>query len=1538
MPPRISGNTSPTHLPVHDSRHRGQQATAPAEDDAPAAVAEASTARPTPRANPLQQSHTEIDAMLDTPPGQLEHRAPDATAMVSATPGLIAAGRGAVAPAGAAALTPAQQAQRGWMLQHGCSRTEFERATTGAGLRYVPNASRGVTLGMPNDRDGHLLALCQHEDTSISEMLPVIKAKPPGADDTAAEERFFLIGYGNAVVDVRAALAGRLAPAAGGDPMETAFRTQLKAQCGASPYTARRNYEESDTVIMPKPLNATPMPRRETWANSENYMSKGFGGHPDVNGRPSVFQRGYVDYNAIENRIVVFLVDRDKHSATHATQDRKGKRRAAAQNLEGSVLAEIHGISHIESFGPSGASTVPLGTLKSFLSGRGGGTGEEVNHLRITTEDGAKHDMRYTDDGLTMALFGRNVPSAQLMRPLDGAQISLYSYMGRNTGPAGSPHGYSNPELMTVAGPVPVAPLLVNRDSAPEHLKAAGRTLAQVIDLRPTIGTPGTRLSAALNATLEAVLIGSVVMGMTAALEASKKLNDGPFMDGADDFSGAGAGKVTPRQMALAAALIVIAQKGITQAYAAARHFLPNIVKSRDSAGGRLLNDGVLSFTGEYGRLLANYVIQEHIAQVPRGGKTDIGMLSAAALTMTGIDAIKGAAGLGSNHPVTEGVLRGVRFLVGDVPFRSISAALNAGAGSMAFNNFMEAAISRTIVRGVDKTVLPLIGGVLRHFDLLGINDLAYADQGALALRGASSTRASPNARTGLARAIDVLEDLGRYSHTNAERLFKKAGRQIQQDDVEHLGAFTKVAHMLREADKAANRWFVLPKDTDQTELQAVTAAGGFHALDEDGQVAHLDAVRQRFDNMIAASDMAADAARASGFLIGNHESEIPAPMRKRTDAIEANLQSEEARALAAGGAGAEGEALYPARPPRDYSGPLVAGARQSRVPGARSDRVPTQATTFSSHPARFIADVHRKMEKQPGMPTAVDQSDGRYQALDKTTLAAIRIATEKYTEESGFFHYLLRWAQTGQPHFTEVVPGLLLETTMMNKRDNVHGDMKNQISPLDPLYVNLGALHAAKFPDIVYRAVVTDAPYLADAEKANQTVTTGERVALTEIMSTTSTKPLAASFLSALGYGAAAQERRLRLVMETDSAVNIATHTDLMQAETISMPGGIFKVVKIVNEPHAPEGATGDNQGMTVYLQRVNTYALEQRFRSFLDRHGAGGGERTAFADGDLMVEPGTGHFYAYDAASDKLRFVNSSKNYFLGTDLDTDPAVPAVWRYPYTSPKAKRGILDALNHARLEGHPIKSFLNDAVRNVHHEEDMRKGGYYAPGNAVKAQDDAALAQTKQAAQTAIDHLQGMQADQPIPALQVDGHREAFRGELLARLLSSAARQAVTLVEVDGAGRPVLDSNGRPRVTARLGTTWDGVDMQYDTKRPARMIGMGPAGFYIMETVGSEPVCAQVRISGDGLTPGNLLHALMASPGQAYTKPLYRLGGAGVELIDPPAAGKPDNAAALLGKLQRYVDDADTTLLSWLSTQAGGAAYPRKARFETVDD
>jgi hypothetical protein len=403
------------------------------------------------------------------------------------------------------------------------------------------------------------------------------------------------------------------------------------------------------------------------------------------------------------------------------------------------------------------------------------------------------------------------------------------------------------------------------------------------------------------------------------------------------------------------------------------------------------------------------------------------------------------------------------------------------------------------------------------------------------------------------------------------------------------------------------------------------------------------------------------------------------------------------------------------------------------------------------------------------------------------------------------------------------------------------------------------------------------------------------------------------------------------------DSAVNIAKHTDLMQAETISMPGGLFNVEKIVNDPHAPEAdAAGDNQGMTVYLKRIDTYALEQRMRSYLGRHTHTGDDRPVFADGDLMIEPATGHFYAYDAASDKLRFANSSKNYFLGTDLDTDPSVPAVWRYPYTSPKAKRGMLDAQNHARLEGHPIKSRLNDAVRNVHHEEDMRKGGYYEPDNPVRLNNEAALATTRTAANRAIAHLQSMKADQPIPALQDDGHREAFLGELLTRLLSSAARQAITLVEVGADGQPRLDADGQPRELARLGTSWDGVDMQYDVKRPAKLIGVGPNGYYIMETVQSKPVCAAVGISGAGLTPGNLLHAMMASPGQQYTKPLYRLGHAGVELIDPPKAGESDNAALLLDKLQHYVDDADTTLLSWLSTQAGGPAYPPRAVFDTV--
>ncbi len=212
---------------------------------------------------------------------------------------------------------------------------------------------------------------------------------------------------------------------------------------------------------------------------------------------------------------------------------------------------------------------------------------------------------------------------------------------------------------------------------------------------------------------------------------------------------------------------------------------------------------------------------------------------------------------------------------------------------------------------------------------------------------------------------------------------------------------------------------------------------------------------------------------------------------------------------------------------------------------------------------------------------------------LGKRLVNRIVKAIRAYTVESQLFHYPLRYAFTGQKHVVEVVPGV-------NYAYNVMQGKEGMVDPINALYVNLGMYHAQKFPSVSYRAVVTDVPYLparpkqADEKSKATVVTEGDEVVMTEILSCTGSRRLAASFGNALGFGAAATERSQLLVVKQESGVNITHVTDLVQAELIFTPGCVFRVVYIDRTGGVDDPKKGESLGQVVYLEQVDTYQWE--------------------------------------------------------------------------------------------------------------------------------------------------------------------------------------------------------------------------------------------------------------------------------------------------------------------------------------------------------
>jgi hypothetical protein len=535
------------------------------------------------------------------------------------------------------------------------------------------------------------------------------------------------------------------------------------------------------------------------------------------------------------------------------------------------------------------------------------------------------------------------------------------------------------------------------------------------------------------------------------------------------------------------------------------------------------------------------------------------------------------------------------------------------------------------------------------------------------------------------------------------------------------------------------------------------------------------------------------------------------------------------------------------------------------------------------------------------------------------------------YTVESQFFHYPLRWPVTGEVQHVPIAPGITVPYNIMNKPGNVKGAKHEQFDPVEALYMNLGVLHADKFPAHVYRAVVTEARYRAlteqeqagDGEPPGVMSPKGSAAVLTEVFSATTSTDMAASFNQAIaGYGAVPREVSHRLDIVQETAVNISSYTDLVQAEVIMMPGALFSVEHI--DPHAGKGAPDGRAlvngrpdqdiGQVVYMRAMDTYQLEAAF----DAHMAG---TAATPEGTLMINPESGHFYKYTSHPDPggrmldpatgehvdadgtpgLQFVSETKNYFLGRPLEfpANPARQALWRHPYTADFAKRATKDAIHAAILRGDPIVPFLDDATKNVHHEYFRHKGGFYDKDTAgtgfanPRAQAEAqALRQTKTAARK-------LSTDVGARTLLTTMDK---RGEdtFTAWLAASLLRKPIKMVPIEGHVVPGLPADG-----LLFDKTYDKVDLTRDPLSPKPeaplLIGVGANGYYAMRAEEGKVVAThRIAGAGDGRTVGNLLHAIVRAgyaDKRQYTERPAATTVVGKPTLEPDARAKAAVAA-----------------------------------------
>ena len=1504
------------------------------------------------------------------------------------------------------------------------------------GAFYAPSASAGLALNGLNDHDGVLIVPAKDGQSTVAERFAVVKQNVGG------EDRYFIKGHGDFAVpfedfkrvlaevnarddaqttehlkDLKKELQTALGTKPWEDPLlETPLRSEVLALSAKSDLSCRRDEKESDDVLMPKPLNPTPFPKKVSWANSENALCPGCG--PVLKNGTRLYQ---LDWNRVENRLMGFKnnnggVERSDSIMADTVDGHK-----APVLVDGPVMFELSGIKRWQLIGPaneqSGArggavsrAGTAAGQLLKSATGHGDnaiaqGTADELDtvmhklrpgaKIRITTEDGAVHDLMLTDKGMSLSLakttagpgggdhkgalgVGMDVGSVGNRKdeedaPVDSrrvqADVNVYSYQGHYTGRHGAPDGLPDPQLVLSTGePLKAGPLMNKTNDAYGVAQAFGRLALY----KPNLAGPGGGARARLVNVLMLALAKFGTTALSAMADEAMRGKDGVHIDGATRFSGVGSGKASIGTLAGSTALIVLSQELVTALKEAILPAIPEGWQHPSSDVARNALTLVGTALEEMARLEINLGVQKMLG-LREGTGWDHATLAISSGLKAVLETVRDNIGGPEARPYAHMIIDAAESLQ-YMMLRVTGMVMSEPPGEAGrLTNFNEAARTRVNLRLYDQVLAPVFSQLLNSQGILGENANPFDHQIA---RERMIERFGSQLKNALTKLMDgdtgplleMVKDKGIVATVRANLEQVLLGGRDKADTEFFSNTDQKREHlkqMLNRVDLMAgsldatialvgsmieplHAWFSGTPDT-QAALEAgipanrVARAIQMQDLSDDGTVArrdereqHLQATRDAQDARIlgARTYEAGNAVLPAGAKppTTNSLDEASPAQRRFVQAQSTQLQGRH-NALAeddgsldlSGHQGGPLRAMLPQPTSVDYAQRtrLAAGKTSTlgvpaalrdgtvHKPGVPLDLVPKGVGTFANKLQADSMPQHVPMTKAAGMKDVVK---GRAPAsripvitepavLDAPMRKRIDQSVRDYTVESQFFHYPLRWPVTGEPQYLNIVPGVQVPYNVLNKPGNVKGEKRERVDPIEALYANIGCARAEKFPAELLRAVVTEAAYKPESglpEPSGELHAKGSKGVLTEIFSASGSERVAAQFnLPISGFGAAPRDRSQRLDLVEETGVNVATMSDLAQAEVILMPGAVFTTKHV--DPNAGQRppATGAKRtqdiGQVVHMEQQDTYQLEKAFDDHLPYLANGTGK--APADGTLMVHPETGQFMRYTTApqgNDKLydpatgkfaafdpahpparggfKFVDATRNYFLGKPLEFDSAadLQALWRHPYTGDTAKRSTKDAIHAAILRGadsDPIVNHLDEATKNLHHEHFRKKGGFYDTrlnGAGVREYinpraraEAAATAKTKEdAGKVVAENLDAGLYARPQTPLQT---------EMLAWTTASMLRTPIQLV-------PVGTGSGLPDEGLSINETYDKVDLlKHPLEKkpdPAVVIGVGKDGYYAMRNQNGKFVPTH-RISGrsEGRTAENFMQAyLRAGP------------------------------------------------------------------------
>jgi len=1488
------------------------------------------------------------------------------------------------------------------MLAKGCSLEELKAKTKAMGGTYVEAEARDQKLDEVNDIQGAIVFDREHFNTPLPERLPVLKDTV--VRDGVAHELYFVFGHAHRLVGIddivefdaakyetQSKSAGKQPQRAGGSNprefkrMSTSFRTHLLVKSKESCLYARTRLDESNRPVMPVPPNAMPFPIPPKWANDDFYL-KGFGQPPEVqrNGiiERSEFPLGHVEYNKLDDVIIIFWTGEEAHEAGRPTQQRRGKTIPASSTVSGRSIAIIQGKRSIEVMAPAGkVAGVKGASFRSVLSR------EKNTVLRVTTHDGAIHQITFTDTGLRIEPIS---PGGAVLAPTAHGDVSVYSYQAFNTGPRGSIKGYAYPEIIfSNEQAVPAGIFAGNPVGMWATMKDIASFMTNVLTLQPSVGNPDTWLGGALSVGVKATTTAGYVFAMTNALDAWRASTPtGTILGGHTVFSASGAGSVSPATLGKGVFIIVLLQNMISHASEKAyAHLMPDELKVTESMRDILRNDYFLPYLVELGRQELNYGVEKKAVGMPRGDHRDPMMLLATAfLGVFFVDMAK-RGGATPNRPVTAAIFLLLAFVLADLLPRALGAALsnpNGRPGEL-LPDFNEATIVRLFNR-VDKWLIPLIGIMLSGLGLAGANaDPTHAQ------------RNYQNRFNGLGGNLrNLANELTQWASVQAQR----AEQGLKWDVDTTASIMSKLRHASHRLHLMINLLTIKSTEAQGEEFELVKRGSGFSQWDKPKQDKFVAEISDGFQQSVSMSSSSKK--NSTGIMSASRgetsattkpqvaESAQDAPEDEITFAEQLSAEPEtidENEATAQSVKHAEhymeftnymgnlpGEMAkhfdnlmgdfitqydpndatapkYPLEMSFDLETQRRFDAKPSRIPGVRTPVIPQDFTTFSNRIVEPVYETHDVVAEESGIPKSPDDSLPHYQRLDGLMVKLMFYCFQRYGELSGPFHYKFRWDKTGQPVFTEIVKnlGIHLETSAVNQPDNPSGDPGKQVTAIMGLIINLAALHAKIFPGLHHRAAVTEAHYydageltaekLAELEKQMiKHIQTGDLVGLSEILSSSVGSALTPGFLVTQGASATDNARRQHFVIDNKGAgMSIANSTAKRQAETVTLSGAAYIVEDVTSNPPKPKPPEGkkamENLGQVVHLSRVDLWQMQRNHRDFMKN------DLSRLQNGTLMMNE-QGHIFAYRRG--KELEPKPAFNYYLGTTLD-EAGSENLSRllYPFTSENSPRGIREEINHALVTTGMkwVRPYLNDMIKNTTYERDRMNDGYYDPENPYRLEDEQRWNQIASRAGEVTTALNNLVIDQPFPEL--NRSPALFKGQMLAEVTSSALRKALTIICTDKDGKierdngwtPDLKTAGQLKTVCNIHNCFDKVDLQHDNPGPG-MVGLGPNGFYAIGWIDFVPQALPVQIEGNGHTPGNLLHAISATyPNPGGTR--YRMLPSGIKAgkkdgwqlklerhLTEPARNSLEKAVVeLLDVLKEYAASPYDPMTEWLATK-----------------